>query len=146
MIYLDTNVFMYAADKTSRYYAVCDRLTGMAAHNKIKIVTSAETIQEVIYLFQNRGDLEKGLEMSSYIAEIINEILPVDGSVLQQYLSTIGKHLRQEKISSRDFLHVATCIVYKIDMIITYDADFKKFKEIKTLTPEQFLIAHPPQL
>ena len=43
------------------------------------------------------------------------------------------------EIESRDFIHITSSILYKVDHIITYDKSFKKFKEIDCLTPEEFL-------
>lgn len=139
MIYLDTNIFMYAVDEGSQYYAICDKLTGAAAHNKIKTSTSAETIQEIIHLLRNRVSIKRGVEVASFTMTIVHDILPIDEEVLQQYLLLVKKYGQHKKVASRDFLHLATCVVNKIDTIITYDADFRKFKEVKAMTPEEYL-------
>lgn len=56
------------------------------------------------------------------------------------YLNLVIKHLTSD---SRDSLHLATCIENNIKTIITHDHGFKKFKELKTLTPEESIAKMP---
>lgn len=135
-VYLDANIFIYLSTKNSSFHNVCVNFIDYCKKNKIQIVTSAETFQEIIYYSQNIKKLPEGLETAENIKQISDEILSIDIIVIETYLKLVKIH---KTAQSRDSLHVATCLQNKLDLIITYDKDFKKFKEIKVQTPEEFL-------
>ena len=66
----------------------------------------------------------------------MDELYILDRKTVENYLTIVNKYRNRE---SRDFIHLATCINQKIGTIITYDHGFKKFKEIKVFTPQEFL-------
>ena len=136
MIYLDTNIFIYSADKESPKYHRCLSFFEVSSKNGIELTTSTETIQEVIYLSQNTKQLHKGLFIVQHLREMVHSLLSVDNEVIENYLRLVKKH---PIIKSRDSMQAATAITNNVGIIITYDKDFKKFKEIKAQTPEEFM-------
>lgn len=135
-VYIEANVFIYLSDKKSPFYPTASILIKSLKENKIYILTSTETIQEIIHFSQNIKQVLIGLKTAKKIFEIADEILAVDQETVTIYLDLVKKH---KNIKSRDSLHVAVCIKNKIDGLISYDSDFKKFRQIKSLTPEEFL-------
>ncbi|OGY11409.1 MAG: hypothetical protein A3F61_00240 [Candidatus Blackburnbacteria bacterium RIFCSPHIGHO2_12_FULL_41_13b] len=135
-LYLDTNIFLYLSDPESQFHGKCQDLVNYCRSRNILLLTSAETIQEIVYLAKNTKSLNKGLRISKTTLSTIEELLPVDKTTIEIYLKLAKKY---PSATSRDLLHLATCLENKLDTAISFDRDFKKFKEINTLTPEDFV-------
>lgn len=136
LIYLDTNVFLYATESKSIFNKECLKLFDYCQKNQIEIVTSAETIQEIIHLSINTKKLKQGIKTAQITLKTIDELYPVDKSIVEIYLRQAEKHPTS---SSRDLIHFSTGLANNINTLITYDRDFKKFKEISSKTPAEFL-------
>ncbi|PIQ71297.1 hypothetical protein COV87_04180 [Candidatus Roizmanbacteria bacterium CG11_big_fil_rev_8_21_14_0_20_37_16] len=135
-IYFDTNIFIYLSDENSAYFLQVKDLIQYCEDNKIKIATSVETIQEIIHFSINTQDLPFGFNTANKTLDLVDELYILDKKTVENYLTIVNKYRNRE---SRDFIHLATCINQKIGTIITYDHGFKKFKEIKVFTPQEFL-------
>lgn len=135
-IYFDTNVFIYLSNQQLSFYKEIKKLIKYCQDNKIQIVTSVETIQEIVHYAQNIKQLSFGLQTSQKILALTDKLCILDKDIINLYLAYVKKYKNRE---SRDFIHLATCHYEKIDMFITCDKGFKKFKEIKSVTPDEFL-------
>ena len=136
IIYFDTNIFIYLSDENSAYFLQVKDLIQYCEDNKIKIATSVETIQEIIHFSINTKDLSFGFSTANKTLDLVDELFNLDSKTIENYLTIVNKYKNRE---SRDFIHLATCLNQKLTIIITYDRGFKKFKEIKALTPKEFL-------
>ncbi|MEK7523090.1 MAG: type II toxin-antitoxin system VapC family toxin [Patescibacteria group bacterium] len=136
IIYFDTNIFIYLSDENSAYFLQVKDLIQYCEDNKIKIATSVETIQEIIHFSINTKDLSFGFSTANKTLDLVDELFNLDRKTIENYLTIVNKYKNRE---SRDFIHLATCLNQKLTIIITYDRGFKKFKEIKALTPKEFL-------
>lgn len=133
-IYIDTNLFIYLSKPNSPFHRICVDLIRYCKANKILISTSAETIQEIIHYSKNIKQPSKGVLIARNTLKLINKLHSITET-------TINVYLDQAKIyqtsGSRDLLHLAVCLEQSINTLITFDQDFKKFKEIKVLRPEE---------
>ncbi|MFS8159035.1 MAG: type II toxin-antitoxin system VapC family toxin [Candidatus Roizmanbacteria bacterium] len=143
MIYIDTNIFLYAADKESQYFADCTTFLSSCIKENIDITTSAETIQEIVHYLKNRNTIKDAPHICNTILKIIPTPLALDISVLEVFIKMVSEYGDNRKIQSRDLLYVATCIENDIGTIVTYDKAFSQIKEIKAQTPKQFLSLMP---
>ena len=133
-LYLDTNFFIYISDASSLFYRNCLGLIKYASSNHINLVTSAETIQEIIHVSKRAKRLAKGLKTARIAVQLTNELLPISKEVILNYLKYVSIY---KSAPSRDLIHLAVCLENKIDKIVTFDKDFSKFKELKILSPEE---------
>ena len=136
--YLDTNIFLYAADVDSPYHKDCrniiihaDTSTGQDPYY---IVTSTEVIQEIVHVSQRLGLHEKGLKIAALALKHCQECIAIDLDVVAIYLQLMKKH---PTAMSRDIIQVAVCLNQGIQKIITCDKDFDTFKELQILTPSK---------
>lgn len=136
LVYLDTNIFLYLTNKKSLFYRSCRQFLQYCQENNIFITTSAETVQELIHYTQNIKQLKQGLKAAKESLSLVNQLLVVDRNIIELYLDLMRKY---PKFSSRDILHLSAVLMNRIDLIITYDKHFKKFKEIQAMTPTEFL-------
>ncbi|MBI2315182.1 type II toxin-antitoxin system VapC family toxin [Candidatus Daviesbacteria bacterium] len=132
-LYLDTNIFLYLSDKSSPYYLSCFKFIKFCKKEKILLLTSTETIQEIIHYSKNVKQVKEGLEAAKQTLQLLSGLLPIDQSIIEIYLKYVSIY---KNASSRDLIHLAVCLENKINKIVTFDKDFKKFKEITLLQPQ----------
>lgn len=135
-VYIDTNIFLYLSDKKSPFYLTSSKLIEYLKNQEILVFTSVETIQEIIHFSQNTKQLAFGIRTAEKILETADQILEINHKIILDYLKFVSIY---KNVDSRDLLHLAVSLKNKVGLIISYDKDFKKFKEIKTLTPKEFL-------
>lgn len=135
-IYFDTNVFIYLSNRQLPFYTEIKKLIQYCQDNDIQIVTSVETIQEIIHYAQNVKQLSFGLQTSHKALALTDELFILDKNIINLYLAFVKKYKNRE---SRDFIHLATCHYQKIDILITCDKGFKKIHEINSIAPAEFL-------
>ena len=129
-IYFDTNIFIYLSKANSVYFLQVKNLIQYCLNSNIKIVTSVETIQEIIHFSINTKNLPFGFETANKTLDLVDELYILDRKTIENYLILVNKYKSRE---SRDFIHLASCLNQKVNTIITYDHGFKKFKEISKI-------------
>ena len=134
--YFDANIFIYMADARSPYFQQIYELTSHLHNKGIKIITSTETIQEIIHVSKKEKQYKEGLKIAEHTLQAIDAILPVQKDTIKIFLKKNEKYRLNE---SRDVLHLAVCLENNIDTIITYDNGFKNFTEIKAYNPINYL-------
>lgn len=136
-VYLDTNIFIYLSDPASIFYAACVKMLSYCLKKNIRISTSTETIQEIIHYSKNVKQLESGLITAKATLQTINELHPVSQTTIDIYLEQVQNYPTRK---SRDLLHLSACIENKINCLVTLDKDFKKFRQIQILKPEEVTV------
>ena len=58
---------------------------------------------------------------------------PITKNTIDIYLKKVESY---HNVKSRDLVHLSVCLENKLNTIITYDKEFRIFKEIKALRPE----------
>lgn len=138
-VYLDTNIYIYLSQKNSPFNKICRLLIKNCKQKNINIVTSVETIQEIIHYAKIYNQLSAGLKIAKKVLELTDFLLGVEREIIEKYLFFIQKYSHYQKIDSRDFIHLSLAVSNNIKTIITYDKAFKIFKEINSVIPEEFL-------
>lgn len=138
-VYLDTNIYIYLSQKNSPFYQSCYLLIKKCKEKGIVLATSVETIQEIIHYSKIYNQLSAGFKIAKKVLQITDVFLDVGKETIEEYLSLIQKYSRHKKIDSRDLMHLSVALKNNIKTIISFDKGFKRFNEIKTNTPEEFL-------
>ena len=136
MLYLDTNIFIYAADKTQPQHKLALQLLHQAASQKLPLITSVETIQEIVHTFKKAHKLKFGLQVCRLVLKLVPHIVPIDRAIITEFLKLAAKYPKPE---SRDCLHLATCLVHKLPTLVTEDKTLLKTKipKIDIKSPHQ---------
>lgn len=134
--YLDTNFFLYSSNTDSPFYQECLQLVNFCQERDILLSTSAETFQEIIHYSQNIKQLSFGLKTAVEVFKIVDKVYPINKETIERFLNLIEQYSNRK---SRDVLHLSVCVENKIDYLITLDRDFKKFKEVRVLKPDEVL-------
>jgi predicted nucleic acid-binding protein len=127
MLYLDSNVFIYAAINTQALGENARSLLQKIQLGEEKAETSALTFDEVFWAVKKHSQ-EAAVEACNALLNFPNlEIVPVDRELALLALQVIEKH----HLAPRDAIHAATAIAGKADAIVSTDAHFDKMKEPK---------------
>ncbi len=136
MLYLDSNVFIYAAVNTQVLGENARALLQKIQLGEEKAETSALTFDEVFWAVKKHSH-EAALEACQALLNFPNlEIVPVDRELVLQALRLIEEH----HLAPRDAIHAATAIADKADIIVSADAHFDKLKEPKRRSLETLIL------
>ena len=136
-LFIDVNVFMYAAGKPHEYKNPCEKIVDAIEKGKIRAAVDTEIIQEVLYRYHFLGLSEFGYELSWHIIALKPRILPVDEDTIKLALYYYKKYL-QKGIKPRDALHIASMVQNNLARIISTDLHFEEVKEITRIDPARF--------
>jgi len=121
VIYLDSNVFIYANLHTGREGDWCRALLRQVTEGEEDAVTAALTLDEVVYRVREDRGLEASLEAGRAMLEMANlAIAPTDADVLRRSLDLAGRF----RLYPRDAIHAATAGLRDVSEFCSKDADF----------------------
>jgi uncharacterized protein len=135
MVFIDTNIFMYAAGSESpQKKPSLDYLSKVIAAGSAALAfTSSEVLQEILHRYRSIGKAAQADTLVSYIIQLGITILPVtkeDIFIAQRILS------QHKKLPTRDGVHAAVVIRNNLKKIVSYDSDFDLIDEITRIQPK----------
>jgi predicted nucleic acid-binding protein len=126
MLYLDANVFIYAAINTQEIGEKARALLQKIQQGEQQAVTSVLTFDEVFWAIKKRKP-ELAQETSYALLNFPNlEIIPADRKLTLSALKIINEY----NLAPRDALHAATAIASNTDCVVSTDSHFDKIKEL----------------
>ena len=122
MIFVDTNVFMYAVGTSHphRETAINFFLNARAADDRL--VTSAEVIQELLHVYTSVGKLERFYRVLTLIDDAQIEVWPLDN---QDVILAAQLHDSNPALSARDLCHLASCRRRGANDLMTFDQSLR---------------------
>ncbi|MGF1664616.1 MAG: type II toxin-antitoxin system VapC family toxin [Kineosporiaceae bacterium] len=128
MIFLDTNVFVYARTE-SHYREGSVSLLDAVAEDPALAATSTAVLEELWHLELSRRI--HGLTGATEAAYTLTRpVLAVTDEIFELALS-----LPASKLGANDRLHVATCLTHGIDVIVTADRAFDEAEPLRRIDP-----------
>lgn len=118
MIFVDTNVLMYAVGGPHPLRDPARRFFEEALERDERLATSAEVLQELLHAYLPVGRL-KTLDAALQLAEArISIVWPVEPEDVRFARLLVENH---RGLGARDLLHLATCRRREVEAIKTYD-------------------------
>lgn len=133
MIFIDTNIFMYAAGGDHQNKIPSLKLLHDAAARKIDGCTNVEVLQEILHRYRSIKRWDDGKEVYTLASAIIPKIYAIDKAVLDRCYEIMNKYT---DMSARDCLHIAFCRESGIDTICSFDKDFDGIDELNRAEPQ----------
>ena len=128
MIYLDSNLFIYAALSEGRKGRWSRDLVRRVAEGRDEAVTSALTVDEVVYQVRKSRGLEPSVEAGEALLQMAHlTVAPADTETLWKSLD-LGRRLG---LYPRDAIHAATALIRGISDVISEDADFDEVEGLQ---------------
>lgn len=126
MLYLDANVFIYAAINTEEIGEKARALLQKIQQGEEQAATSVLTFDEVFWSIKKRKP-ELASETSYALLNFPNlEIISADRKLALSALKIINEY----NLAPRDALHAATALASKADCVVSTDPHFDKIKEL----------------
>lgn len=117
MIFVDTNVFMYAVGGRHPLRAVAREELRAHVEAQRPLATSAEVLQELLHAYLPVGRLET-LDAALRLAGDLATVWPVDAD---DFRDARNLHVRHPGLSARDLLHLAVCTRRSAGGLLTHD-------------------------
>ena len=120
MIFVDTNVFMYAVGRDHPLRRPAQQFfeQALAKAHRARLCTSAEVLQELLHAYvpvQRMQTLDAAFQL---VAGLIDEIWSVEADDVRLARELVATHAG---LGARDLLHVACCKRRDVAKIKTYD-------------------------
>ncbi|MEM3730453.1 MAG: type II toxin-antitoxin system VapC family toxin [Candidatus Bathyarchaeia archaeon] len=128
MLYLDSNIFIYAAIDNGGMGEKARTLLRKVQQGEEEASSSALTFDELVLAVKKYRSMDDAINVGEAFLNFPNmKIVAVDDELLVQALNIIKKY----KLDPRDAIHAATAILKKAEAIVSTDPHFDKVKEIK---------------
>lgn len=137
-VVVDTNVLISGTFWTGDSF----RILKLVDEDKLQLVLSPEIIEEYLKVMNYDEILEKTTEETRHAAE-----LAVRKIVLQALLIQPANHFEAVKADPKDDKFIDAALEAKAEYIITQDRhllDIKEFKNIRIITPKEFIVLQNP--
>jgi predicted nucleic acid-binding protein len=140
MIYIDTNVFIYAIENHPKYGEACKKILLDVESEKVKASASILVLVEVINVLTKINKiLEKQGKKPLDIEENINAILslPITWFDLD-FLIIKNASKYTYNVTGVDYIHIATMEINSVTEIISADEELDKIKFIRRIDPKEY--------
>ena len=125
--FLDANVLLYAAVECEQRDACAEILRVVAAGAEGR--TSVTVLEEVWHI-ERSGRLGRLDGVTERAYRLLTPLLPVDDKAFARALTVDAPQL-----GANDRLHVGTCLVHGIDVIVTADKGFEGVRGMRRVDP-----------
>jgi uncharacterized protein len=134
-MYVDTTIFMYAMGAESRFKEPCARILRAGAADRTVLVTSAETLQEVLHRYRSIGRDNEIKPTFEAIAASVQRILPVTADDVEEARQLGERIPGGSGVSARDLIHAAVARRHGLREILTVDAGFSSIPGVLAVGP-----------
>jgi len=131
-VFLDTNIFLYAAGRAHPERDACARLLRRVADGSLEATVSTEVVQEILYVLTRRGRRKEALALARNVTALFPELLPVTRDDMAEALRLLEEH---RGLSVRDAVHAATMLRNGLRTVASVDPDFDQIPGIRRIAP-----------
>jgi predicted nucleic acid-binding protein len=131
--FIDTAIFMYAAGSDHPLRSPCQSVLGRVVRGELVGATSAEVIQELVHRYLSIRRTDMAVSVAREVLGSFAPVLPVDHAIVARLPELVSRY---PGLTTRDLVHVATCIEEGIAEIVTPDRGFDRVREIRRIDPE----------
>lgn len=132
MVFLDANVFLYAAGGEHRLRDPCRRILRKVEEGSLPANTGSEVVQELLFVLSRRGMVEQGILLARTVLALFPEVLPRTRADVTGACDLLERH---PSLTPRDAVHVATMRGHGIDTILSADTHFDVVDGIRRVDP-----------
>ena len=121
MIFVDTNVFMYAIGRSHRLQEAAQDFFAQAADSHLRLFTSAEVLQELMHVYEATGRMNTFATAMELVDRSVAEVWPLEREDVELARQI---HDQYPTLRTRDLCHLASCRRRGITQIKTFDQSF----------------------
>lgn len=132
IIFVDTNIFMYAVGSEHPYKKPCADLLTKIAEESILVASDSEVLQEILYRYSQINKFPMGCQVYEDVKVLLNIVFPVTVKDIDLAVSLLKKH---NGIRVRDAIHAAVMLSNDVSKIYSVDKHFDLIPRIKRIDP-----------
>lgn len=133
MIFVDSNIPMYAAGTSSEQKKLCLSFLEKIKNADVEAAASAEVLQEILHRYRAIQRFKEGTEVYEAFRSLPLVWLHVIPEDVDHAKDLLQNHTQ---LSSRDALHLAVMYRSGIKKIVTYDKGFLGISDVTVYLPE----------
>ena len=118
MIFIDTNVFMYAVGRPHSLRATAQEFFVTATRNRARLCTSAEVLQELAHAYLPAGRQAAFDSAVSLASSVGVEVWPLEA---EDVALARRLHEQHPALQARDLCHLASCRRRGVREVMTFD-------------------------
>ncbi|MCK6625116.1 MAG: type II toxin-antitoxin system VapC family toxin [Anaerolineae bacterium] len=134
VVFLDVNVFMYAAGGPHSYKDVCVRILTDVENGILPAAINTEVLQELLYRYSHIKLSDKGIQLCRDIMKYPLTILPITERDIGLAIDLFETY-RAAGVKPRDAIHTATMQNNSIFQVISADKDFEALTSLTRIDP-----------
>ena len=135
MIYIDSNVFIFAALNNEELGNSAKLILEKVENRSIEASTSSLTFDEVVWIVKKNRSFEDAVSIGdAFLGMEGLHLIDVNQDLLALAISIMKKY----KTDPRDSIHAATAITQKAAVVISEESDFDKITEIRKIGIREF--------
>ncbi len=136
-VFLDVNVFMYAAGKPHAYKNPCLHILKDVETQALPAVINTEVFQELLYRYSHIGMPEMGIQLCNDILGYPLIILPIAKADIRLAIDLFSQY-KHTGVKPRDVIHAATLKNNAVTQLISADKDFDNFGFLTRIDPMDY--------
>lgn len=130
MIYIDSNIFIYATMDEGEKGEWCENILNKVQNGETIGVTSALTFNELFWKVKKEKGFDSAIIAGKAFLKMSNlNFIAVDDQILWATLELI----KQYKLEPRDAIHAACALTYGVNEIYSEDYDFDKISGLSRI-------------
>jgi hypothetical protein len=137
LVFLDSNIFMYAAGAPHTYKDPCVRILSEVEIGALTAAINCEVLQELLYRYTYIKLADKGIQLCREILNYPLTILDVTERDVRLAIDLLEAH-RDAGLEPRDAIHAATMLNNGISRLISADKDFEHLSLVARIDPLDF--------
>ena len=118
MIFVDTNVFMYAVGRSHPLQDEAQAFFAEAADSHLRLFTSAEVLQELMHVYEATGRMDAFAVAMDLVDKSTAEVWPLEREDVELARQM---YVQYPTLSARDLCHLASCRRRGISRVKTFD-------------------------
>ncbi|MFC1482320.1 type II toxin-antitoxin system VapC family toxin [Myxococcota bacterium] len=138
MIFIDANIFMYAAGRASPQRSPCQEVLRRLVMGQPEepACTSTEVLQEILHRYRSIGSPALGFRLFDSVLQLGLMILPVEVAAMRHARQILEEH---PDLSTRDAVHAGVIRSTGFARVLSYDRGFSTLAWLQRLEPEALL-------
>ena len=134
MIYLDTDIFLYAAGVQSEQREHCQGVLGRIVEEEAGLVarTDAEVLREILARYRDLGAPEKGRALFDLVTSLGIPVLPVSEEDLRHARALLASF---PDLPTRTAVHAGVMQANGVGRVLSYDTAFDALEGVERLEP-----------
>ncbi len=121
MIFVDTNVFMYAVGRSHSLQDAAQDFFVEAAESNLRLFTSAEVLQELMHVYEATGRMDTFAVAMDLVDRSTAEVWPLEREDIELARQL---YVQYPELSARDLCHLASCRRRGISRVKTFHQAF----------------------